>query len=70
MKCILQYFLWTRRHILQKSQGIYKLSEKPGSEKKMAQVASNSVILAQKKIKSKTKQNQTTEKQTNKLRQG
>ena len=35
----------------------------------MVQATSNSVILAQKKIKSKTKQNQTTEKQTNKSRQ-
>ena len=37
----------------------------------MVQGASNSVILAQKKIKqNKTKQKQTTEKQTNKLIQG
>ena len=55
---------------LQKPQGIYtvKLSEKPGSEKKIAQAASNSVVLAQKKIKSKTKQNKSKQlknKQTN-----
>ena len=55
---------------LQKPQGIYtvKTFRKTWVRKKMVQAASNSVILAQKKIKSKTKQNKSKQlknKQTN-----
>ena len=65
-------FLRTLRHILQKPQGIYtvKTFRKTWVRKKMAQAASNSVILAQKKIKSKTKQNKSKQLKNKQIKTG
>lgn len=68
-------FLRTLRHILQKPQGIYtvKTFRKTWVRKKwlkQAQAASNSVILAQKKIKSKTKQNKSKQLKNKQIKTG